>query len=192
MRESRTIATVLSILLAGIAGRLPAQTEAQSGSGKPLVEILLRQPLPADSEPKITVLSLPISPGLVAGAHTHAGPVFAYILQGEIENHVEPDPPKFYKPGEFFYEAPMHVHKLLRNLSQTEPANLIVFQAGNTGRAAPAIKTLLQEPLLSTANQELTLYRVTLPPEGLTETQAQSNPGALYVLEGNLETPGST
>jgi len=36
-----------------------------------------------------------------------------------------PDLPKIYNAGDFFYEAPMQVHRLLRNLSQTEPAKLL-------------------------------------------------------------------
>jgi len=74
------------------------------------------------------------------------------------------------------------------NLSTTEPAKLIVFQSGAAGTPAPAIKTLLQEPLLTAKNQEVNLFRLTLAPLSLSETPAHSNPDVIYVLEGTIET----
>lgn len=157
----------------------------------------MRAPLPADAEPKISVVSIPVGPASPAPrangpGHTHAGPVFAYILQGEIENQVEPDPPQIYKPGGFFYEAPLHVHRFLHNLSATEPAKLIVFEAGAMGKAAPVIKTLLETPLSTTVNQELSLLRLTLPPGAASESHAHSGPGIVYVLEGKVGIEGTT
>jgi quercetin dioxygenase-like cupin family protein len=163
----------------------------QAGNLKPIWEMLMRAPLPEDAEPKLSVISLPMRPAPPYpgpfGAHRHAGPVFAYILEGEIENQVEPEAPQTYKPGGYFYEAPMHLHSLMRNLSQTEPAKVIVFQAGATGKAAPAIKTLLEAPLETTMNQEVTLRRLTLPPGTSSEPEARSGTGIVYVLEGAIE-----
>jgi len=178
-----------SILIALlIAGTLEAQ---------PIWETLMQAPLPPDAEPKITVLTLPFAPAppvppAIGAGHTHPGPVFAYILQGEIENQVEPDPPQIYKPGGFFYEPPRHVHKFMRNLSSTEPAKAIVFQAGATGPPSPVIKRLFEAPLPSTTNQELSLLRLTLSPGTTAESHPHSGPAVLYVLEGKVETSGMT
>jgi hypothetical protein len=85
------------------------------------------------------------------------------------ENQVDPDPAKTYRPGEFFHEPAMRVHRLLRNLSSTEPARLITFTVGETGKAGetaspnPAIKTLLQEQA-EVANREARLSVLTLEP----------------------------
>lgn len=152
----------------------------------------MQKPLPEDAEPLITVLSLPVGPASpgprpAATGHTHAGPVFAYILEGEVDNQVEPDPPQIYKPGEFFYEAPMHVHKFLRNRSTTEPAKVLVFQAGKSGTPAPVIKVLLQQAIPNAANQQLSLFRLTLPPGAFSDTGAHSNPAVVYVLQGKVE-----
>jgi quercetin dioxygenase-like cupin family protein len=191
MPKFRIAATALIALVAAFPTR---SLEAQSGAGKPVWETLMQKPLPEDSEPKVSVFSIPVGPAppeprpLGAG-HTHAGPVFAYILQGEIENQVEPDPPEVYKSGGFFYEAPGHVHRFLHNLSKNEPAELIVFQAGDTGQAAPAIKLLLQEGLPTTADQELSLFRLTLPAGARSEARMHSGPGFVYVLEGKIESP---
>jgi quercetin dioxygenase-like cupin family protein len=194
MQQSKIIAILLIAVLSGaVEGRLGAQ----SGAGRPVWETLLQKPLPEDSEPKVSVFSIPVGPAppgprANGAGHTHAGPVFAYILQGEIENQVEPDPPEIYKPGGFFYEAPMHVHRFLRNRSATEPAKLIVFQAGNTGQPVPVIKLLLQEPLRTTINQELILQRLTLPGGALADAPVHSGPGIVYVLGGRIELSGTT
>jgi len=158
---------------------------------KPQWEILMQAPLPEDAEPKVTVLILPMRPAPPHpgpfGAHRHAGPVFAYILQGEIENQVEPEAPQTYKPGGYFYEPPMHLHSLMRNLSQTEAAKVIVFQAGATGKASPVIQRLLEAPLATTVNEEISLGRLTLPPGSGWDSQKRSGTGVVYVLEGAVQ-----
>jgi quercetin dioxygenase-like cupin family protein len=194
MRNSRIVAPVLTLVLGALpAGRLAAQ----SGAERPLWETLMQAPLPEDCQPIISVFSIsgpPAPPvqGPIGAGHKHAGPVFVYILQGEIETQIEPDPPAIYKPGDFFYEAPMHVHRFQRNLSKTEPGRVVVFQAGNTGQANPAVKLLLQEPLQTTANRELSLLRLTLPAGTMSEGSGQSGPGMVYVLEGKIEAAGRT
>jgi quercetin dioxygenase-like cupin family protein len=67
---------------------------------------------------------------------------------------------------------------------------VIAFQAGATPQTVPrpGIKTLLQEPLPSTTNQELYLLRLTLPPGARSEARTHSGPGVVYVLEGKIET----
>lgn len=193
MQTSRIVTTVLTTVLAVSSARLAAQP----GTGEAVWETLMRAPVSEDAAPKVSVFSLPIAPAppvppAIGAGHTHAGPVFAYILQGEIENQVEPDPPEIYKPGGFFSEAPGHVHRFLHNRSTTEPAKVIVFQAGETGKAAPVIKLLLEEPLRTTANQEVSLLRLTLPPSARAEGRAHSGPGIVYVLEGSIETSDGT
>ena len=76
------------------------------------------------------MITLTVAPGVSSPPHKHTGPVFAYLLEGEIENQVDPNPPQRYKAGEFFYEPPMHVHRSLRNLSATKPAKLLIFEVG--------------------------------------------------------------
>lgn len=59
--------------------------------------------------------------------------MFAYLLEGEIENQVDPNPPQRYKPGDFFYEPPMHVHRMMKNLSSTKLAKLLIVQVEEKG-----------------------------------------------------------
>jgi Cupin domain len=104
---------------------------------KPLIE----EPLAAMPESVASMLILNIPPHNPAStrafqAHQHSGPVFAYILEGNIENQVEPDAPKTYAAGDVFYEPTMHVHRSLRNLSDTQPAKILVFQLAPNGQPA--------------------------------------------------------
>jgi quercetin dioxygenase-like cupin family protein len=118
----RGIATVSTIVLVVFSAALLAVQSAATG---PEWEMLVGKPLPDDGEPMLSVngLTMPAQP---VGEHSHAGPVVGYILQGEIENQVEPEPPAIHKAGSFFYERPRHVHRIMRNLS-AEPATLLLY-----------------------------------------------------------------
>lgn len=200
MRTSRLVFIGLAAALAALP---PARPSAQPGAATPRWEVLVRVPLPADTEPAISVngLTMPAQP---VAEHSHAGPTIGYIAAGEIQNQVAPDPPAIHRPGGHFYEAPRQLHKMMRNLS-AEPAKLLIFHAGRTGvpasllKALPAEPTKLsfatptqwQVPLPSTANQELRLLRLTLPVGSRTEVAAHSGPGMVYVLEGSISIVGA-
>ncbi len=98
------------------------------------VKTLMQEPLTEMPNPEVTVITLTVAPGATSPPHQHTGPVFAYLLEGEIENQVDPNPPQKYKAGEFFYEPPMHVHRSLRNLSNAQAAKLLIFQVGEKGK----------------------------------------------------------
>jgi quercetin dioxygenase-like cupin family protein len=195
-----------AILTFVLVAALPAvRLEAQSADPAPQWEVLVRALLPEGIEPLLDVngLTMPAEP---VKEHSHAGPVVGYVLQGEIENQVEPDPPAIYKPGGFFYEAPRHVHKIMRNLG-AEPARLVIFQAGRTGVPVARTKVLSeptklvlpganqtqwQVPIPSPANQELRLIRLGIPAGSRTEVTTHSGPGLVYVLEGSVTVLGAS
>jgi len=112
--------------------------------------------------------------------------VFAYVLQGEIENQVEPDPPKIYHAGDFFHERARQVHRMFRNVSKTEPAKILVFQ--NTATLPRDLKPLLQQPLADRAGQEVSLIKITTAPGGAA-AGAHQHPGHVfgYLLNGEVE-----
>jgi quercetin dioxygenase-like cupin family protein len=107
----------------------PMQNMASLG-----VQTLMQEPLAEMSNPEVTMITLTVAPGSNSRPHRHTGPVFAYLLEGEIENQVEPEPPRRYKAGQFFYEPPMHVHRMLRNLSATKAAKLLIVEVGEKGK----------------------------------------------------------
>jgi quercetin dioxygenase-like cupin family protein len=170
----------LAVFLMGSPGEfLKAQTGFTS-------KTLMKGPLGDTSEPKMSLFVLNVAAGLTAPSHTHAGAVFAYILEGDIENQVEPDPLKVYHSGGFFQERPMQVHRVLRNLSKTEPAKILIFQ--NTGTLPATVKPLRQESLANLAHQEVNVIALEMVP-GSSVTGAHQHPGPVfaYVLKGEIE-----
>ncbi len=162
---------------------LAARLLAQTGQGP---KILMQEPLGDVSDPKMSLFILNVSPGVTFPSHSHQGAVFAYVLEGDIENQIDPDPPKIYHPGDFFHERPMQVHRLLKNLSQTEPAKILIFQ--NTGTLPSSIQPLLQEPLENTANQQVSAILLVAAP-GSAPSSPHQHPGPVfaYVVKGELE-----
>jgi len=163
----------------------------------PTWETLVREPLPADIEPVISVNGLTM-PGQPVAEHSHPGPVIGYIVDGEIENQIDPDPPAIFKAGGVFYEPPEHLHKIMRTVSAAG-AKLLIFHAGRTGVPESLLQPLPNEgttlsfggvlthwqvPLSSTTDQELRLVRLTLPIGSRAEARTHSSPGLIYVVEG--------
>jgi len=168
----------------------------------PTWETLVREPLPADIEPVISVNGLTIPEQPVA-EHSHPGPVIGYIVDGEIENQIDPDPPAIFKAGGVFYEPPGRLHKIMRTVSAAS-ARLLIFHAGRAGGPESLLQPLPNEgttlsfavltqwevPLSSTADQELRLVRLTLPIGSRTEARTHSGPGLIYIVEGVVTISG--
>jgi len=140
---NRTLTATLAALISESSGAL-RRAEALPPNPNPQVQVpntssvevqtLMQEPLAEMPNPQVTVITLTVAPGATFSPHRHTGPVFAYLLEGEIENQVDPNPPQRYKAGEFFYEPPMHVHRSLRNLSGMKAAKLLIFEVGEKGK----------------------------------------------------------
>ena len=127
------LSAAAALLAAPVALHSTAVAQATRSGGKP-VRTLMREPLAAMPNPEVSAIILTLAPGSNGHPHEHTGPVFAYILKGSIENQVDPGAPKTYHAGDYFYEPPMHVHRMMRNLSATETAEVLVFQVGEKGK----------------------------------------------------------
>ncbi|MCZ6873981.1 MAG: cupin domain-containing protein, partial [bacterium] len=68
----------------------------------------------------------------VGGKHFHPGPVFVYILEGELTVDTE-EGRQTFKAGEV-YEEPTGRVMQGRNLSTANPLKLVVFQVGDKGK----------------------------------------------------------
>ncbi|HXT86910.1 MAG TPA: cupin domain-containing protein [Verrucomicrobiae bacterium] len=148
MMDRREVNRILALaaggMIAGASGILAPAANAskaqtpQNGVAHANMSIgvknLLSEPLAKMENPEVRMLTLMVAPGATSHAHRHTGPVFAYILEGAIENQVDPEQPKEYKAGDFFYEPPMHVHRELKNLSATQPAKILIVEIGEKGQ----------------------------------------------------------
>ncbi len=59
--------------------------------------------------------------------HTHAGPIFAYVLRGTWVMQMDGGSEQTVRAGEVAYEHANHKHLVSRNASSTEPLQLLVF-----------------------------------------------------------------
>jgi quercetin dioxygenase-like cupin family protein len=133
MTTRREMNSALGIGLSAFCSGMGSALLDAQGAPEP-VKTLLQQPLGDIPNPEVNMLILNVAPGAVSRPHKHFGPVYAYILGGKIENQVDPEQPKTYGAGDFFYEPAMHVHRELRNLSKTETARILVFLVQEKGK----------------------------------------------------------
>ena len=106
---------------------------------EPLKRIaLMTQELPVldGANLEVTVQRLEYAPGGTSGAHRHNGCTFVYVLEGAVVAKIDDGPEKVYKPGEMFYEPPLHLHSVSRNASQRELAKFLVFRVIEKGKPA--------------------------------------------------------
>ena len=73
-----------------------------------------------------------VPPGFVGGRHSHPGPVFVYVLEGELTVKTGGETLTF-KAGELYSEATNSVMQG-KNLSATDDLEFVVFQVGDTGK----------------------------------------------------------
>jgi quercetin dioxygenase-like cupin family protein len=83
--------------------------------------------LAADSAAMVATVTVPPGdPG--SGPHRHSGPVFGYVLEGEILFELESEKPYPIKAGEAFWEPGFEVvHYQAANLRSDIPSKFVVF-----------------------------------------------------------------
>ncbi len=73
-----------------------------------------------------------IPPGFVGGRHYHPGPVYVYVLEGELTVETE-GKTETYRAGQL-YPEPLNSVMQGRNLSASDDLELVVFQVGDIGK----------------------------------------------------------
>ena len=134
------------LLFAGLA------TADESTSYKKLLapllesgETIIGQPIAYPTgTPKITAAVVFLAPGKETGWHTHAVPLFAYVLQGELSVDYGDKGIKVYKAGDALLEAMNWPHNGINK--GTVPALILAVYMGAEGKtnaepvAAPPAK----------------------------------------------------
>jgi quercetin dioxygenase-like cupin family protein len=64
---------------------------------------------------RVTFLEVTFEPGQAGLPHRHAGAIFGYVLEGELEFALGSELPKTLKAGDTFYEQSGVVHRIARN-----------------------------------------------------------------------------
>ena len=131
MKIINLIKTVLaSFMLMGIVIFPPAN--AQEYVPKVTKQKLHQAPLPGAEGKEMVVVHFAIPPGYVGGKHMHPGPVFVYVLEGELTVVLDGET-KTFKAGEMYPED-MNTAMVGKNLSSSDDLEILVFQVGEIGK----------------------------------------------------------
>ena len=93
---------------------------------------LYKAPLQGVEGKEMTVAHFAAPPGFVGGKHMHPGPVFVYVLEGELTVELE-NGTKTIKQGELYPEV-IDAAMVAKNLSTKDDLEILVFQVGDIGK----------------------------------------------------------
>jgi quercetin dioxygenase-like cupin family protein len=104
----------------GVGGFTLAQPGHDHGKG-PTVKTL--SAVDVDEElngqpARATTLEVTFEPGAASAPHRHPGPVFGYVLEGELDFQAGDAPARRLKAGDTFYEPARALHAVSRNPSE--------------------------------------------------------------------------
>ena len=116
---TRTMLTLAVGVAISVGGLTLAQTGHGPGKGptvKTLSAVDVNEQL--NGKPaRATTLEVTFEPGAASAPHRHPGPVFGYVLEGELEFQAGDAPARRLNAGDTFYEPAMVLHAVSRNPS---------------------------------------------------------------------------
>ena len=116
---SRVLLTLVAGAVVGVGGLALAQHGHGDGKG-PAVKTLSAVDIDEEvsgKKAKTTTVEVTFAPGAASAPHRHPGPVFGYVLEGELEFAVGDEKVRTLKAGDTFYEPAMVLHRVARNPS---------------------------------------------------------------------------
>jgi quercetin dioxygenase-like cupin family protein len=111
----------------GVGGLALAQTGHGHGTGvtvKTLSSVDVGEELNG-KQATATTQEVTFEPGAASAPHRHPGPVFGYVLEGELEFQAGDAPAHRLKAGDTFYEPAMVLHAVARNPSDNARARVL-------------------------------------------------------------------
>ena len=130
-KTKRLLSTALaSAMLFGMAGFQAA--DAQEYVSKARAKTLHKAPLQGVAGKEVIVKHFAAPANFVGGKHMHPGPVFVYVLEGELTVELASET-KTFKAGELYAED-INAAMVGKNLSTTDDLELLVFQVGDIGK----------------------------------------------------------
>ena len=120
-----------SAVFLGFAGLQTADAQEEY-KPKAMVQTLHQAPLPGMEGKEMVVKHLALPPDFVGGRHYHPGPVFVYVLEGELTVVLEGET-KTFSAGELYAEDIDDVMQG-KNLSGSDDLEILLFQVGDIGK----------------------------------------------------------
>jgi quercetin dioxygenase-like cupin family protein len=81
----------------------------------------------------LTAVTVELAPGALLPAHTHAGFVFAYVLEGTVRSQLNQGESVDYTTGQSWVEPPGTIHSLTQNPSSTETTTILAVFVAQDG-----------------------------------------------------------
>jgi len=126
------IATALAFFLCAAPAALSAQqTPAPTGVSRTSV---LERDLPPGDFRHVQAAVVELQPGAAASRHRHDVAVFAYVLEGTVENQFNGGAVQVHRKDEGWWEPPGTIHDVARNVSTTARARLLIVYIGEDGK----------------------------------------------------------
>jgi quercetin dioxygenase-like cupin family protein len=124
------------------------EPQSPTPTGETVTKVM-QQPFSSPAKPVFDMLTIDhLAPDAAVPAHKHPGPVFAYVLQGELVTRIGTGPEETLKPGQTYYLPAGVIHHEARNPSSSAHTKLLsievapegqpfVLPAGGSGVAQP-------------------------------------------------------
>ncbi len=124
-----------ALALAGVLSLGAAfSLDVQSAEYKPKAEVtkLLQVPLAGVEGKEVVIKHFSLPAGFVGGKHFHPGPVFVYVLEGELT--IETDAGLETISAGQLYREELRQTMRAKNVSADNPTKIVVFQVGDEGK----------------------------------------------------------
>lgn len=116
---SRVLLRFVAGAVVGVGGLALAQYRHGDGKG-PAVKAISAVDIDEEvsgKKAKATTFEVTFAPGVTSTPHRHPGPIFGYVLEGELEFAIGDEKVRTLKAGDTFYEPAMALHAVSRNPS---------------------------------------------------------------------------
>ncbi len=94
---------------------------------------LVQEKLEGVQDREVIIKRFDIEPGYVGGRHSHTGPVYVYVVSGELTVDIDGVGRSLVKAGEI-YKEPIGRVMHARNMSTSDSLTIVVFQVGESGK----------------------------------------------------------
>jgi quercetin dioxygenase-like cupin family protein len=131
----RAMHVVSGLFLLAAGNQSSAQQVALAAANSVSRTELLSRDLPAGDFRHVQAIVVTLPPGAAAMRHRHDVAVFAYVLEGTVENQFNGGVVQSHAAGESWWESPGTVHDVARNTGASA-ARLLIVYVGEAGKTA--------------------------------------------------------
>lgn len=126
-----SLTTAVALVLA--SPQYVSAGQGQEYKPKVVTKGLVEEPLHGASDRTVIIKEFSLPAGHVGGRHSHTGPVYVYVLDGELSIQLDSQKSQTLKAGELYVEPVGQVMQA-RNMSSSADLKILVFQIGEKGK----------------------------------------------------------